>query len=135
MAHILYLTPAEKALLEKLPATLREGCEVTKETITAYETPEQLRERQDLLSGKDREFAILVKKMNALKADPSPEELGKMMESLPRHFLLTILYTMGAGFLRDCLLSALSQPAAGGIEGIATLSQLRHTLLESNLEE
>lgn len=120
------LTPAAKKAWEK---------RMKKETLTAYETPEQIDARMKAVTyDKFPEFKKkLQKHMDALKAGkPSPVS----MDDFPPEAMSSFLYSIGASgisFYIDMFLRAPEiQNNAEAMEALAALSRARHKILEKN---
>lgn len=131
MSTPLYLTAEERTVFEKLPADLRRNWIVMDETLTCYETERQLKIRRDIFRKKDPAFVRLLEKLGALKEPVSIEKLTEEVGPVPQILLMDIFFTMGAGFLRDCILAILSA-AQPDVSALAECAGLRHLLLESN---
>ena len=133
MSTPLYLTAEERAVFEKLPASVREKWVVIDETLTSYETERQLKIRRDIFRKKDPAFMRLLEKLGTLKELVSIEQLTDAVGPVPPTLLMNIFFTMGAGFLRDCTMAILSS-AQPDVTALAECAGLRHLLLESNLK-
>ncbi len=134
MSTPLYLTAEERAVFEKLPAKVREGWTVLEETLNAYETEKQLKIRRDIFRKKDPAFEKLAATLEKIQGSPTMEEVAHSVGPVPKMLLLNILFTMGAGYVRDWIRRFL--PAATTQQDMASLSeltQIRHLLFEENL--
>ncbi len=135
MTHPLYLTAQERKAFEKLPAKLREGWIVTEEMLTSYETEKQLKIRREIFRKKDPAFVDLLKKLEGMKESKTMEETLQAIGPITKPLLLHIYFTMGAGFLRECIAGMLPLSATDSdLQGMAEFSALRHLLLESNAQ-
>lgn len=132
---ILYLTPSEKALYDKLPATLKKewGGEVVEEKGTAWETEDewQVRLRSVVHDSQPafRQLAETVIKKMKSKNDP---DMWTMKE-IPEDILPTVFFLIGAVGMSTIIFQGLGHLSSSEmIEDLATLSFARHQMLKSN---
>ena len=134
MAHALYLTMAERKLFDVLPAALREGWEVTEETLTYEDTHEKLKTRAKLLQ---LDSPVLLAFQEKVKKAYSEEDMlacmkGLDFSSVSQRDLADIFFTVGPElvgiFIEDLLKSAQDDRT---IDATASFTQLRKLLLES----
>lgn len=135
MSTPLYLTAEERAVFEKLPADLRRNWIVMDETLTCYETERQLKIRRDIFRKQDPAFKALIAKLESMKEPKSFDEAIVAIGPIPKQLLLNLLFTMGAGYLRECVEGIVSSiREKSDVKALAEFSGLRHLLLESNLQ-
>ncbi len=135
MSIPLYLTAEERMVFEKLPAKVREGWIVMEEMLTSYETERQLKVRRNIFRRKDPAFEALLAKLEGMKEPGSFDDAMAAIGCVPKSLIMNLLFTMGAGFLRECVQGVLgSVKIADDLRAVAELSGLRHLLLESNLK-
>lgn len=125
----LTLTANEKRLLSKLPESLREGWEVKDETLTSYESDEDLRIRTSIATFDDHPA---VKKL--LQAVEKGEAIDRLsLDAIPQSVFEELMFTIGArgidGFIRALLSQSKSDEDLQGVAGLCTI---RHALLEGN---
>ena len=134
MTRTLYLTPDEKKVFLGLPAALREGWKMVEETLDCYEDEAELRTRSDLFRVNDPRFQDLLKKLQATKGNVTLQDVTDIGAKIPHEMMMSMFFTLGAGFFRDALTGVLPVVANDqDLEGAALLSELRHKLLEANM--
>ncbi len=132
----LYLTKTERALYDKLPASLKKawGGEVAEETGDGWETHEELRERANIvLENIDPVLRDELAQYLASYTKTGPNAEAVDLLNVSDHLLPHLLFIIGASGMalvmaRD-LLDAKNQE---DVEHIAVLSQLRHRLLNTS---
>ncbi len=129
----LHLIPSELKLFKKLPAALRKGVEVIKETGTAWETDEQLVERIQYVQKNIPSKAKTALKKMFVKLDVKGFD-GIKASDFPADVLPYLLYMLGAvgltGMISMTLSTAHSQE---DFEAIEECANARHRMLQSNL--
>lgn len=125
----LALTAEEKKLFEKLPASLREGWEIKEETLTSYESDEDLRMRASIAAF-DEHPAV----QKLLKDVQGGEAINRIsLDAIPQNVFEELMFTMGARGMDRFIRALLSQCKKDeDLQGVAGLSALRHALLEGN---
>lgn len=125
----MYLTATEEVLWQKLPASLREGWEVTEEAHIAYERPEELRMRAHIASfQKHPAVQALTQK---LAGGASVEEVS--LDDIPEDVLPDVYFTMGAAGVKTLIGALLPRIQTDqDVEGLASLTEVRHELLAAN---
>ena len=133
--HPLYLTTEERSLFAQVPEELRATCAVHTEALTTYESPEELHLRQQMFRRDDLRFRSM---LNTFKSVRTSDDLTKILhtgKAIPTDVFLDMLFALGAVFLRGTIVACLPLVrTADALEELATLSSLRHALLESNTE-
>lgn len=131
----LYLTADEKKRFMALPESAREGWEVSDETQKTYERPEELKMRMLMLDGGSPGMKHLAQKAATVKAAGSAPDVVRALGEIPRDVLLTAFFTMGAAGIQAIVASLLSgSPTDEQMQALSELTQLRHMLLETNVE-
>jgi hypothetical protein len=132
---ILYLTPAEQKLFEKLPASVRDlaGLQVHVEDGDAFETDEQLEERIGFVQKNSEEelrgFLVSLKQKLQENADID----AWFADAVPEALFPSICYALGAVGLTSVITRALQfDPTTEGLKSAAVFSRIRHVILEQN---
>ncbi|NOS67263.1 MAG: hypothetical protein HOO67_02765 [Candidatus Peribacteraceae bacterium] len=129
----LYLTTAERALYDVLPASVKSAWNgtVEEEKGTAWESDEELEERIVTFSEEATpELKQFVEKIQQkLKNKENPDDLN--FSDIPEKLIPTILFVIGARGLSQMLEGLLRQENVA-LSGAAVFSEARHLLLESN---
>lgn len=131
----LHLTADEQKIFDALPATLKEGWTVEKEASAAYERPEELLMRYRMASFHNPACQAIAEKAKGAKTAQDIERIAASFDpsalSLPE--LSELLFTLGTKWLSHMLRYLLAHTSSDeDIEGIATLSHIRHMLFEAN---
>ena len=127
--NTLYLTAAEQAKFQTVSDALKDGWEVTPETIDAYETTYQLWIRANMMEL--NEFPEIKQMILALR-DGKPVD-PTTIQNIPDEALPEVLFTIGARgitILMTILFDRIESDEE--IAAIAGLSHLRHDVLEAN---
>ncbi len=138
--EFLFLTPEERTrLFETLPDALRDAWKsrVREETITVYESPEELQTRM-----RESKFAdhagikgLFDKMVAHIESDQKTDAFDAIqMEDFPTDALPSFLFTIGACGVEAFMEMLLQEKnlSAEDLESIASLSRTRHRLLQMN---
>ena len=125
----LYLTAQEKSLFDGLPDSIKQGWTVEAEKSDAYETPEVLRMRMQMV-----DLGKYPSALGILERLKNGEDLRNInLEGLSPDVLRELAFTIGAKGMA-VLISRLLKSARTDkdIEGLAGMSLIRHEILEVN---
>jgi hypothetical protein len=129
----LYLTRDEETLLKKTSAPVASWT-IEEEKGTAYEKPDEIALRQKMLEDVDH-FRQVHSVLSLAKNKHEMIEALRTMRELPQDVFLEMVFALGATFLRGFIESLLTSiHSKDDMESLAIISQLRHSLLEANLE-
>lgn len=125
----LMLTAEEKKLFSKLPEGLQEGWEIKEETLTSYESNEDLKIRASI-AGFDDHPAV----QKLLKTVQEGGAIDRIpLDAIPQNVFEELMFTIGARGMDRFIRALLSQCKKDeDLQGVAGLSALRHALLEGN---
>ncbi len=127
--NTLYLTAAEKEAYDMLPEDIREGWEVVDETLDAYETDRQLMMRAHMSTM--HKYKAMQEIAEKLKNGTPAEEID--LGGIPDEMLPDFYFTIGARGLRQMIAYSFQLCKDDeDIKGVASLTWIRHQLLESN---
>ena len=135
MSQPLYLTNAEEKRFRVLPSSLIEGWDVRGEPIVAVEDAEQLEIRREIFRKKDPEFQAFLQTLESFKEKGDAAQALSTIDHLPPRLTLGIFFTLGVQYLCDAIEALLGQiHDDADMEGLASLTAIRHALLEANAE-
>ena len=124
----LLLTPSEQELFSTLSPELQEGWRVQTEDVTAVETEQELRIRQQLSSVCDDDEAC-----TALESLRTGKPVGGSLSHLPADLFREVAFVMGARGLTQVIESTIrTAKTDDDIRNIERLTLIRHGVLQSN---
>lgn len=128
MHKTLFLTAAEQFMFGKLASSLRDGWDVQTEPLDCFESPRQIKMRYFLAD------FTLHPEMKVLAEKIEKQDLGGFTAAdLPEGIESEVLFVLGARGVNALIESLLPSVAKDEeVEALATLSAVRHKLLEIN---
>lgn len=124
----LYLTKEEAKVFASFSEELREGWTVAEEKGTAYESPDVLKMRAEMSRlGKHAELQPLFEALQ--KGSWEAITLPKVSDTVLLEFFFTIGAQGMTAFIRSLLPRIRNDE---DVEGVVHLSELRHTMLQTN---
>ena len=133
MSAPLYLTPPEQTLFSRMDEATRARYQVIAETTEGFETVQQMDARLALLASD--EYADVQKAAHDICTKLAETgELDGLPADMTEGSMEALLFLVGARGLSDMILSVLNgKKAAEAADAAATLSVVRHALIETNL--
>ncbi|MBT3834856.1 hypothetical protein HOF56_01260 [Candidatus Peribacteria bacterium] len=133
-ANTLKLRPNEKAIFDKLSDELKDGWQIEDEKLEAEETIEELKMRHDMFRGSETCKKIL-DAMSGVKDEEALKKAASEMDfsSLAQEDAAELFFTLGTTAISAIIFGALeAADSDDDLEGIASLTEIRHMLFESN---
>ena len=133
-ANTLKLRPNEKAIFDKLSDELKDGWQIEDEKLEAEETIEELKMRHDMFRGSETCTKIL-DAMSGVKDEEALKKAASEMDfsSLAQEDAAELFFTLGTAAISAIIFGALEDADSDDdLEGIASLTEIRHMLFESN---
>jgi hypothetical protein len=137
MMTVLYLTATEKAMYEKLPKSLRDGWSVVNESITTYETAEELHFRYQIAHFEHPSCAAVAKAAKDVQSVKDIERIAATCDvaALSREQLAELFFVLGTKVLSFMILYLLERVKDDqDVEGLAAFTAIRRMLVETNRE-
>ncbi len=137
MDQTLFLNAEEMAVFRKMPVAVQSAWKshVKSETLTSYETSEQMDARMRAVNYDKypKAKAIIDACFEQMKAGKTP---NVSMEDFPENALDAFLFALGASGISFLMESLMCDPKVvvntEAMEGIAALSRVRHDTLDAN---
>lgn len=129
MEKTLFLTAEEERTFRGIPAALREGWQVTEETLKSYESLRQIAMRYSMADFS--RYPAIGKAVETIANGNPPKTFS--LDGIEADVLRELLFTIGArgvGALMETLLRELKTDE--DVSALATLGIARHKLLELN---
>ena len=133
----LFLTSGEEAVFAALPADLKKGWGVEKETYVFKDTPARAVLRFQMLRIRDKGLIKAKERIEAAKTDEERQAVLKTLDfsKIGDHDFSKLLFALGPDALGLMIADILSNAASKtDVEIAAALSGLRHLMLESLVE-
>ncbi|TSC57693.1 MAG: hypothetical protein Greene041619_1028 [Candidatus Peregrinibacteria bacterium Greene0416_19] len=135
MKNSLHLTAIERKQFDALPEDVREGWEITDETLEAHERPEELKMRVLMLDQEEPAMKLFVEKLQSAGSIKNPSELAEHLGDVPPSTLYTIFFTIGTRAMSELIAAFLTVATSDDdLAGVAFLTAIRHELFLSNAE-
>jgi hypothetical protein len=128
-----YLTAPEQKLFSQFDDVVRKKYTVVSETAEGFETPKEMEARLNLLAG--QEYGEVQKAAHDIcERLAKTGELDELPADMTEGSIEALLFLIGAHGLTDMIITVLrTSTAAEAADAAATLSVIRHALLETNL--
>ena len=122
----LFLTPSERELYSALPQSVQlQGCTIVEESSDCYEIAQQLEARS-------RNFAAKYPELRQKLLDQGLQADFSFLDEPSDDFINDYFFAIGATGITVHIVSMLSESGEIDWEALASLTEYRHRLLESN---
>lgn len=134
--NTLYLTADEEELFDALPDTLKEGWKTEKQEIEYVENPEELYLRYKIARFTDPMLEAFVLAVREAKNVGDFEKAASSVDvsAYSQEQLAELFFVLGVGVMSAMVVYVLKNAANDeDLEGIATMTDIRRMLMESNI--